>query len=127
MREFTRAWRVNNPEKNKEMSRAYFKKHPEIRRATEAKRRYALRSLSEDNYTVSQVRNLMVAQSYRCANVFCGINIRDSYHVDHILAVSLGGSNGIDNIQLLCPTCNMKKHIKYPHEWRRSQIEEHLL
>ena len=31
------------------------------------------------------------------------------YHVDHIRALADGGANDRTNLQLLCPTCNIKK------------------
>lgn len=34
------------------------------------------------------------------------------FHVDHIVALSHGGRNHIDNYQLLCATCNLKKSNK---------------
>lgn len=37
-----------------------------------------------------------------------------SYHMDHVMPIAKGGANSDSNIQLLCPTCNHKKHAKHP-------------
>lgn len=37
-------------------------------------------------------------------------------HIDHIVPMSRGGSNKLDNLQLLHGTCNMKKGVK---EWHK--------
>lgn len=40
---------------------------------------------------------------------------RSKFHLDHIHPISKGGMNIDSNIQLLCPTCNLKKGSKLPH------------
>ena len=35
-----------------------------------------------------------------------------SYHVDHVVPLSRGGGNGVDNICLACPSCNSSKNNK---------------
>lgn len=39
--------------------------------------------------------------------VVCGISA--DLEIDHIAPLALGGSNGIENLQLLCKSCNCKK------------------
>ena len=34
---------------------------------------------------------------------------KDNLTIDHIKPVSLGGENTLDNVQILCATCNFKK------------------
>lgn len=40
----------------------------------------------------------------------------DVFHVDHIVAFSRGGRNHIDNYQLLCRDCNLKKGANIDEE-----------
>ena len=61
---------------------------------------------------------LLVKQQCKCAA--CEKDISESYHADHITPLSRGGEHTGTNIQLLCPSCNLKKHAKDPIEWRQS-------
>ena len=41
----------------------------------------------------------------------------DDYHIDHIIPISKGGSEwDLDNLELSCPTCNLKKGAKMNYE-----------
>ena len=40
---------------------------------------------------------------------YCGADLGDDYHLDHIIPVSAGGPNEPWNIQATCPPCNMMK------------------
>jgi len=80
-----------------------------------ARRQRALRRNAEGSFKTSEIRELISKQKSKCAS--CYQSIDGKYHVDHIMPIKLGGSNYIDNIQILCPTCNMKKGSKHPIDW----------
>ena len=47
----------------------------------------------------------------------CSISLeRDEGHIDHVLPRSRGGDDFIDNLQLLCKPCNMKKGGSIPEQ-----------
>lgn len=50
-------------------------------------------------------RKVFERNAYRC--VTCG-SFKD-LHVDHIVALTNGGTDDLDNLQTLCAVCNMRK------------------
>ncbi len=48
---------------------------------------------------------------YNFSCVHCGT--KNNLTIDHIKPVSKGGRNNIENLQLLCKSCNSKKRNKY--------------
>jgi 5-methylcytosine-specific restriction endonuclease McrA len=39
------------------------------------------------------------------------------YHVDHVIPLSKGGSNGPENLVIACPACNLSKGAKHPMDF----------
>ena len=75
---------------------------------------------SGGSYSIKDIEKLFVLQRGLCASSWCGEKLRDNYHVDHIVPFALGGNNGALNIQLLCPTCNLRKGARDPVEFMQS-------
>lgn len=84
-------------------------KNPESGRAAVRNRRARIRE-AKGSHSPSDIARLGVEQGWACAA--CDADIRESYHVDHVVAVAAGGDNGPDNLQLLCPGCNIRKSTK---------------
>lgn len=56
------------------------------------------------------VKLKMQLQNNLC--VYCQKDVSITYHVDHIIPLAKGGTHVPDNIQILCPTCNVRKSAK---------------
>ena len=94
-RENSRKWRLANPEKVK---------------AGRERRKALLQSLRDQGQILSHgiTRKLLTKQNHQCA--ICSCNLRVSGHEqDHIVALTKGGTNTDENIQIVCPTCNKQK------------------
>lgn len=116
-------WYLQNKERNYVNSRHSIAADPERRKAWARKerskpsaklrqrlhnlKRLALEKGADGFHTPADIRVLMQKQNGCCNH--CGCNIRSKYHIDHIIALTLGGSNWPCNLQLLCPPCNVKK------------------
>lgn len=89
-----------------------FQKH--LRKTVYAPKAHKLRKKriekSEVHYTKEQVLWLERRQNLEC--YYCGVSIKEEYHVDHLLPLGIGGDNGFMNIVLACKSCNLSKHAK---------------
>lgn len=63
-------------------------------------------------FTAAEISSLYLKQLGKCA--YCRCSLNHKFHRDHIYPLSRGGSNGIENIQLLCESCNSAKGPKDP-------------
>jgi len=94
------------------------KNHPEVRRANENSRR-ARKLSSGGDYSPEEWLALKKLYKYRC--LCCGKSEKQLKALgrklvpDHVIPLSKGGSNSIDNLQPLCHGkggCNNKKNIR---------------
>jgi len=106
LQEHRKSYYENNKEKEKENSKRYSAENPLSKRISEAKRR-AQKNKSIENYDNDDVELLYIIQRGKC--VYCQKDLTDNFEVDHMRPLSRGGSNGPDNIQLLCQKCNRSK------------------
>lgn len=93
------AWRVANAEV----------------KANHDRNRKARKKNAEGSHTLTEIKGLMVTQGGTC--VYCNVDITQGFHADHIHPLIRGGSNWIENIQLLCATCNISKGDKTHSEF----------
>lgn len=63
---------------------------------------------AQGRFSLDEWNGLLKKQNYCCANC----KSLTKLEADHIVPVSKGGNNTIDNIQILCRKCNAKKHLK---------------
>lgn len=95
---------------NRQHVKEWREKYPERARATDANKR-AKRKAAQETHTGADIQAILDGQQYKC--VSCKVCLREfGYHVDHVVPIARGGTNWPDNLQALCPTCNMEKHTK---------------
>lgn len=112
--EYGQQWYRNNYDKHLERTRRWRENNREKSRALW--HRYRARKLAADGqYTPDNVAQQYVSQNGRCW--WCGKLVGNTYHVDHRIPLSRGGSNAPENLVISCPACNCSKGAKLPHEW----------
>jgi 5-methylcytosine-specific restriction endonuclease McrA len=134
-------WCRDNPDKvaksvakRKEKAAA---RQREWRRANRAKcQAYSLNYLARlknapGYFNEADIEAILEKQQYRCAAPHCQTDILRSFHIDHIMPLSRGGSNWPDNLQALCKPCNSQKRDSTMEEWlerrRRTKADSPLL
>ena len=105
-------WRRRNPEKNLELQRSYrvdnIEKYRIMDRLQASKRRAWKRGVESDNSTLYD----LISLNPELICYLCGEEIIGNLHIDHIIPLSRGGNDTIDNKALTHPFCNMSKGAK---------------
>lgn len=58
---------------------------------------------------------------YTCE--YCLQEIEGSYHLEHIVPISKGGKNVLENLAISCQTCNLKKLAKDLEDWDKAAFD----
>lgn len=113
---------INRPKKRAQTNasaRRRRQENPEawrIRKRHEMHRRKALKLNAPGFHTPQDIDLQYEKQQGKCA--YCQYAVGKDYHVDHVVALSRGGSNGPENLVIACPFCNMSKQDKTLYtEW----------
>lgn len=81
---------------------------------------------AEGYFSKSDIDLMVLVQNNIC--VYCPADFEDTgYHIDHIIPLIKSGTNWPDNLQLLCPTCNLRKSGKSPEQYEKEiGFERHV-
>lgn len=108
------AYRSDHREQQLAYSAAYAAAHRE-QNAAKARNRRAQIKGNGGTHTAEDVQAQYDRQKGRC--YWCDIRVGDDYHVDHVVPISKGGSNGPENLVVTCPPCNRSKNDKHPMDF----------
>lgn len=116
-RERSKQYRLRAPEKHRAAVKTWRLKNPIKAKALVAARR-ARRMSAGGTFSSADVAQIMKSQRGRCG--YCRQPVRKrAPHLDHIMALSRGGTNDRTNLQILCSSCNHRKYNKDPIAFAR--------
>lgn len=120
--ERVRKRRILFPETVRARDRDWKKRNRELVKWHERKRR-ALELDATGSHTIQELQEILKLQKNRCANPVCRIKFCNDIPatLDHIIALTKGGSEDRRNLQYLCQPCNSKKYNLDPIDFARRQ------
>ena len=120
-REYTKQYAKNHPEIIKERRRIYYYKdlektrerkriwyHSNLEKVRRYKHNRRVNTLCAGEFNADLWKAKLEMMGNKC--VYCGS--KDEIQCDHIIPISKGGNNHIDNLQPLCKSCNCVKSDK---------------
>jgi hypothetical protein len=101
-------WHASNKNKASDYGKMWRQLNPDKRQDMHRRRRATKFGAAGDHYTASQFQDLCSQFDNICLK--CGQS--KNLTADHVVPLSKGGSDSIDNIQPLCGICNSEKGTK---------------
>lgn len=115
-----RRWRTENKERFREMCKRWRDRNPEKQRAIMFNSNSMRRGIRNRLLKSGDISAMVASQAGRC--IYCKCGITKTFDIDHIVPVSRGGDNLLENLQILCIRCNRSKKDKTHDEfieWRK--------
>jgi 5-methylcytosine-specific restriction endonuclease McrA len=123
-------WATEHREQRRASQRQWYKIHPEGFKANNHNRRARIKG-NGGSFTTDELNALFEKQEGFC--FYCGRLLFESFsqtfHIEHKIPISRGGSNDISNIALSCAQCNFKKGTMTHDEFQqdlKKLIEENM-
>lgn len=116
--EINRNWALRNRDKVKASKKKNRLDNPESYKSYTLNRRARIKS-AKGKIFKSDIIAVIENQKNRCAEPSCRADLKSGYHIDHIMPFALGGEHSLNNIQALCPSCNLRKSAKHPADWAK--------
>ena len=114
IRRYHAAYWQNNKAQLKAQGKLWRARNPDLVLQAVARRR-ARKLAAPGTHTRAELRARFTEQGGRCA--YCDAELTGIYHTEHVIPLSCGGSDGMENIVCACPLCNWNKGSKLPSEW----------
>jgi 5-methylcytosine-specific restriction endonuclease McrA len=118
--EQAKRWQQENKDKVGIRNNKWKDANPEMVSASRQNRRSMMRG-AEGFHTAEDIQEIFNRQGGRC--VYCRVELkrvgRGKMHIDHIVPLVKGGSNWPENLQCLCPFCNLSKGALDHFEFER--------
>ena len=111
-REYARKYKQEHAAELRQAEKKWREEHPEQYRETNrvcSARRYARKLGAKGSHTVGQWLAVLARYGSRC--IACGAT--EDIQQDHVVPLTSGGSDYINNIQPLCRRCNILKKGRY--------------
>ena len=106
-------WRLENPDYMYNWRINHPKRHQEIHKKSEAKRRALKHNALIEPFNLGEW--LESQKPFIC--FYCEKPTMDTYHLDHLIPLSRGGPHALWNLAITCPRCNLKKYTDLPWEF----------
>lgn len=116
--QMTQSWKDENPERRKETNAKWSRENATKLRTYKHNRRARKKAIG-GSLSSGLAKKLFALQRGLCA--CCREPLGDSYEMDHIHPLALGGTNTDNNIQLLTRRCNRQKGRKPAVEFMQSR------
>ena len=117
-KEYVRQWRLNNLEYNRAYQRQHKKENPHLKRESERRRRAKRFENGFEPYKEIQVLEIYGKDCHICLRPIDLSAPRQpglhgweiGLHIVHVIPLSKGGQDTIDNVRPAHGSCNVKKH-----------------
>lgn len=121
--EYGKTWYADNKEAHRKLVKAWEKKNPEKLRSLRARWAAKRRTLEATIEPMSKDAWKYLTETFGEYCLVPGCGVIDQLEIDHVVPLSRGGSNDLDNLQILCKSHNASKSNRHSTDYRPKGVK----